>query len=128
MKAQGELETALCKTCVLFKLSITRVCFLSSKAFIIVFRSRSANVGKGKATKRKADELDTSITDSEEKGDNQPKKAKTEVSSSTDSIAPTSRSGRLIKPKKFVDEDLNSSKTVQYAKISQFFPHLNRLC
>jgi len=74
-------------------------------------RSRSANVGKGKATKRKADELDTSITDSEEKGDNQPKKAKTEVSSSTDSIAPTSRSGRLIKPKKFVDEDLNSSKT-----------------
>jgi len=74
-------------------------------------RSRSATVGKGKATKRKADELDTSITDSEEKGDNQPKKAKTEVSSSTDSIAPTSRSGRLIKPKKFVDEDLNSSKT-----------------
>jgi len=74
-------------------------------------RSRSANVGKGKATKRKAEELDTSITDSEEKGDNQPKKAKTEVSSSTDSIAPTSRSGRLIKPKKFVDEDLNSSKT-----------------
>jgi len=78
-------------------------------------RSRSANVGKGKATKRKADELDTSITDSEEKGDNQPKKAKTEVSSSTDSIAPTSRSGRLIKPKKFVDEDLNSSKTEESA-------------
>merc|ERR1712156_795873 len=79
-------------------------------------RSRSANVGKGKATKRKADELDTSITDSEEKGDNQPKKAKTEVSSSTDSIAPASRSGRLIKPKKFVDEDLNSSKTVQWER------------
>jgi len=74
-------------------------------------RSRSATVGKGKATKRKADELDASITDNEEKGDNQPKKAKTEVSSSTDSTAPTSRSGRLIKPKKFVDEDLNSSKT-----------------
>ena len=90
--------------------------------YILVFRSRSATVGKGKATKRKADELDASITDSEEKGDNQPKKAKTEVSSSTDSIAPTSRSGRLIKPKKFVDEDLNSSKTVLYAKIFLKFP------
>ena len=76
------------------------------------FRSRSTSVGKGKATKRKADEIDTSITETDEKTDNQPKKAKTEITPSTDQTAPTSRSGRLIKPKKFVDDDLNSSKTV----------------
>ena len=76
------------------------------------FRSRSTSVGKGKATKRKADEIDTSIAETDEKTDNQPKKAKTEITPSTDSTAPTSRSGRLIKPKKFVDDDLNSSKTV----------------
>ena len=80
--------------------------------FINMFRSRSTSVGKGKATKRKADEINTSITETDEKTDNQPKKAKTEITPSTDSTAPTSRSGRLIKPKKFVDDDLNSSKTV----------------
>lgn len=74
-------------------------------------RSRSTSVGKGKATKRKADEIDTSITETDEKTDNQPKKAKIEITPSTDQTAPTSRSGRLIKPKKFVDDDLNSSKT-----------------
>jgi len=63
-------------------------------------RSRSTSVEKGKATKRKADEIDTSITESDEKTDNQPKKAKTEITPSTDQTAPTSRSGRLIKPKK----------------------------
>jgi len=73
-------------------------------------RSRAAPISKGKATKRKADELDNSILDSEEKAENQPKKSKTEVTSTTDPTAPTSRSGRLIKPKKFVDDDLNSSK------------------
>ena len=77
-----------------------------------MLRSRSTSVGKGKATKRKADEIDTSITETDEKTDNQPKKAKTEITPLTDSTAPTSRSGRLIKPKKFVDDDLNSSKTV----------------
>jgi len=82
-------------------------------------RSRSTSVGKGKATKRKADEIDTSIAETDEKTDNQPKKAKTEITPSTDQTAPTSRSGRLIKPKKFVDDDLNSSKTEENCTLSE---------
>jgi len=72
-------------------------------------RSRATPVSKGKGTKRKADEIDTSISGTPEQLDPQPKKAKSEnVESTPDLPAPTSRSGRLIKPKKFVDDDLNT--------------------
>ena len=77
------------------------------------FRSRASPVSKGKGTKRKANELDTSISATPEQVDSQPKKPKIDnIASTPDSPAPTSRSGRLIKPKKFVDDDLTPSKMV----------------
>ena len=67
---------------------------------------------KSKPIKRKADELDTPTSGSPDQVAPQPKKVKTDNAALTPDIsAPTSRSGRVIKPKKFVD-DLTPSKTV----------------
>ena len=57
--------------------------------------------------------MDSSVTGTPEQLDPQPKKAKSEnIESTSDLPAPTSRSGRLIKPKKFVDDELTPSKLV----------------
>ena len=71
-------------------------------------------VPKGRAPKRKADELDTTPSGTPEQAASQPKKVKGDTSTATpsqDIPTPTSRSGRVIKPKKFGD-DLTPSKTV----------------
>ena len=100
-----------CRVCNL--ISENRSSYANTLIPVINFRSRAATNSKGKASKRKADELDTSTTDTLEELDPQAKKAKTDdVASTPDLPAPTSRSGRLIKPKKFVDDDLTPSKTV----------------
>ena len=81
---------------------------------IALFRSKGATVPKGKATKRKADEVDRSTSGTPEYTDNQAKRTKVaeDAPSTPDLSAPTSRSGRQIKPKKFVDDDLIPSKAV----------------
>ena len=73
-----------------------------------------STVPKGRAPKRKADELDTTPSGTPEQAAPQPKKVKGDKSAATpsqDIPTPTSRSGRVIKPKKFGD-DLTPSTAV----------------
>jgi len=83
-------------------------------------RSKGATVPKGKATKRKADEVDRSTSGTPEYTENQAKRTKVaeDAPSTPDLLAPTSRSGRQIKPKKFVDDDLIPSKAGNSPSIS----------
>ena len=74
-------------------------------------RNRPAAPSKGKSAKRKAEELDTATSGTPEQIAPQSKKVKLDNLAATDNSAPTSRSGRLIKQKKFAD-DFPPSKTV----------------
>ena len=82
---------------------------------------------KGKATKRKADEVDRSTSGTPEYTENQAKRTKVaeDTPSTPDLLAPTSRSGRQIKPKKFVDDDLIPSKAVKtFLQLTCFIPNI----